>query len=95
MGAYMLVGLGAYGVGLIMVFTFGAMVAIDRGQKNDLLMRATPLPPAVDRLRTSAQSAFSGREPGRNPAGRTWPKHGGNCGLLPAARGPTHDSSQL
>jgi ABC-2 type transport system permease protein len=48
MGAYMLVGLGAYGVGLIMVFTFGATVAIDRGQMNDLLMRATPLPPAVD-----------------------------------------------
>jgi ABC-2 type transport system permease protein len=48
MGAYMLVGLGAYGVGLIMVFTFGATVAMDRGQKNDLLMRATPLPPAVD-----------------------------------------------
>jgi len=48
MGAYMLASLGAYGVGLIMVFTFGATVAIDRGQKNDLLMRATPLPPAVD-----------------------------------------------
>jgi ABC-2 type transport system permease protein len=48
MGAYMLVALGAYGVGLIMVFTFGATVAMDRGQKNDLLMRATPLPPAVD-----------------------------------------------
>jgi ABC-2 type transport system permease protein len=48
MGAYMLVGLGAYGVGLIMVFTFGATVAMDRGQRNDLLMRATPLPPAVD-----------------------------------------------
>jgi ABC-2 type transport system permease protein len=48
MGAYMLVGLGAYGVGLIMVFTFGATVAMDRGQKNDLLMRATPMPPAVD-----------------------------------------------
>jgi ABC-2 type transport system permease protein len=48
MGAYMLASLGAYGVGLIMVFTFGATVAIDRGQKNDLLMRATPLPPVVD-----------------------------------------------
>lgn len=48
MGAYFLVSLGAYGVGLVMVFSFGVTVAIDRGQKNDLLMRATPLPPAVD-----------------------------------------------
>ncbi len=47
-GAYMLAGLGAYGVGLTMVFTFGVTVAIDRGQKNDLLMRAGPLPPVVD-----------------------------------------------
>lgn len=48
MGAYMLASLGAYGVGLTMVFSFGVTVAIDRGQRNDLLMRATPLPPAVD-----------------------------------------------
>lgn len=48
MGAYMLASLGTYGVGLIMVFSFGMTVAIDRGQKNDLLMRATPLPPAID-----------------------------------------------
>ncbi len=47
-GAYMLASLGAYGVGLTMVFSFGMTVAIDRGQKNDLLMRATPLPPAID-----------------------------------------------
>lgn len=47
-GAYMLAALGAYGVGLTMVFTFGVTVAIDRGQKNDLLMRAGPLPPVVD-----------------------------------------------
>lgn len=47
-GAYMLASLGAYGVGLSMVLSFGVTVAIDRGQKNDLLMRASPLPPAVD-----------------------------------------------
>jgi ABC-2 type transport system permease protein len=44
----MLVSLGAYGIGLSMVFSFGVTVAIDRGQKNDLLMRTSPLPPAVD-----------------------------------------------
>lgn len=48
MGAYMLASLGAYGVGLTMVFAFGMTVAIDRGQRNDLLMRATPLPAGVD-----------------------------------------------
>lgn len=47
-GAYMLGSLGAYGVGLSMVLSFGVTVATDRGQKNDLLMRAGPLPPAVD-----------------------------------------------
>ncbi len=47
-GAYMLASLGAYGVGLSMVLSFGVTVAIDRGQKNDLLMRAGPMPPAVD-----------------------------------------------
>lgn len=47
-GAYMLASLGAYGVGLTMVFSFGVSVAIDRGQKNDMLMRAGPLPPSVD-----------------------------------------------
>lgn len=47
-GVYMLASLGAYGVGLTMVFSFGVAVAIDRGERNDLLMRAGPLPPAID-----------------------------------------------
>ena len=43
-GAYMLASIGAYAVGSVMVFNFGVTVALDRGQKVDLLMRATPLP---------------------------------------------------
>lgn len=43
-GAYMLASIGAYAVGTVMVFNFGVAVAIDRGQKVDLLMRASPLP---------------------------------------------------
>jgi ABC-2 type transport system permease protein len=43
-GAYMLASIGAYAVGSVMVFNFGVTVALDRGQKVDLLMRAAPLP---------------------------------------------------
>jgi ABC-2 type transport system permease protein len=46
-GAYMLAGIGAYAAGSVMVFNFGVTVALDRGQKVDLLMRATPLPGSV------------------------------------------------
>jgi len=60
MGAYQLVSLAAYGVGLVMVFSFGVAVATDRGQRNDLLMRATPLPPAIDlAARTIVASLFA------------------------------------
>lgn len=60
LGAYSLASFGAYGVGLTMVFLFGASVAIDRGQKNDLLMLATPLPPLLDILaRTLVALAFA------------------------------------
>lgn len=38
---------GAYGVSSAMVFNFGMGVALARGQKLDLLQRATPLPPPV------------------------------------------------
>lgn len=48
LGAYMLAGIGAYAAGSVMVFDFGVTVAIDRGQKTDLLMRAAPLPGWVD-----------------------------------------------
>ena len=47
MGAYLLVSFAAYGVGNVMVYGFGIGVANERGMKVDLLMRATPLPPAV------------------------------------------------
>lgn len=43
-GAYMLASMGAYAVGSVMVFNFGVTVALDRGQKVDLLMRSAPLP---------------------------------------------------
>lgn len=43
-GAYMLASIGAYAAGSVMVFNFGVTVALDRGQKVDLLMRAAPLP---------------------------------------------------
>jgi ABC-2 type transport system permease protein len=36
--------MGAYAVGSVMVFNFGVTVALDRGQKVDILMRSTPLP---------------------------------------------------
>jgi ABC-2 type transport system permease protein len=44
LGAYMLASIGAYAVGSVMVFNFGVAVALDRGQKIDVLMRAAPLP---------------------------------------------------
>jgi ABC-2 type transport system permease protein len=47
MGARMLVSFGAFAVGSVMVFSFGAGVANERAMRIDTLMRATPLPPAV------------------------------------------------
>lgn len=44
LGAYMLPSIGAYAVGSVMMFNFGVGVALDRGQKVDILMRAAPLP---------------------------------------------------
>jgi len=46
LGAYFLASMGAYAVSNVMVFSFGIGVANERGQKMDLLMRASPLPPA-------------------------------------------------
>lgn len=43
-GASMLASIGAYAAGSVMVFNFGVTVALDRGQKVDLLVRAAPLP---------------------------------------------------
>ncbi len=47
LGAYLVASFAAYSVGSVMVFGFGIGVAIERGQKVDLLMRATPLPPVI------------------------------------------------
>ena len=46
-GAYLLTSFAAYAVGSVMVYGFGIGVATERGMKIDLLMRATPLPPAI------------------------------------------------
>jgi ABC-2 type transport system permease protein len=43
-GAYVLCSFAAYAVSSMMVFNFGIGVANNRGQKTDLLQRATPLP---------------------------------------------------
>jgi ABC-2 type transport system permease protein len=46
-GAVILASLSAYAVANVMLFSFGIGVAIDRGRKFDVLMRATPLRPWV------------------------------------------------
>jgi ABC-2 type transport system permease protein len=46
-GAYILCSFSAYAVSSMMVFNFGIGVATSRGQKTDLLQRATPLPPWI------------------------------------------------
>lgn len=46
-GQYLLCSFGAYAVSSMMMFNFGIGVATSRGQKTDLLQRATPLPAAV------------------------------------------------
>lgn len=55
-GKYILASYSAYAVANVMVFNFGIGVANERGQKQDLLQRATPLPPLVATL---AQVIFS------------------------------------
>ena len=49
-GAYLLASFGAYSVGQVMVYSFGIGVASERALKQDLLMRATPLPPIIHLL---------------------------------------------
>lgn len=46
-GVYLLGSFGAYSMSSLMVFNFGIGVAQERGQKLDLLIRATPLPAAI------------------------------------------------
>lgn len=43
-GVYLMCSFAAYGVSSVMVFSFGIGVATQRGQKIDVLQRATPLP---------------------------------------------------
>lgn len=42
-GTFLMASFGAYAVANVMLFTFGISVAVERGQKLDVLMRATPL----------------------------------------------------
>jgi ABC-2 type transport system permease protein len=46
-GAYFLASMAVYSVANVMIFSFGISVATERGQKMDLLMRATPMPPPI------------------------------------------------
>lgn len=46
-GVVLLVSFAAYAVGQVMVYGFGIGVAMERGQRIDLLMRATPLPAGI------------------------------------------------
>ena len=46
-GMYVMASMAAYTVGNVMVFSFGMALAIERGQKQDVLLRASPLPPAL------------------------------------------------
>jgi ABC-2 type transport system permease protein len=49
-GAHVLASFGAYAVGSVMVYAFGIGVANERAMRIDVLLRATPLPPAVHLL---------------------------------------------
>lgn len=46
-GRYILASLAAYGVISVMLFSFGVGVAVERGQRMNVLIRATPLRPIV------------------------------------------------
>jgi ABC-2 type transport system permease protein len=46
-GTYVMASMAAYTVGNVMVFSFGMALAIERGQKQDVLLRASPLPPSI------------------------------------------------
>ena len=46
-GEYFLASMALYGVANVMVLGFGISLANERGQKQDLLMQSTPLPPLV------------------------------------------------
>ncbi len=56
-GLYLICSFGAYAVSSAMVFSFGIGVATQRGQKIDLLQRATPLPAWVSLAATIMNAA--------------------------------------
>lgn len=56
-GVYLICSFGAYAVSSAMVFSFGIGVATQRGQKIDLLQRATPLPAWVSLAATILNAA--------------------------------------
>jgi ABC-2 type transport system permease protein len=47
LGTFMLASFAAYAVSSVMVFNYGITIALDRGQKVDVLMRSSPLPGSV------------------------------------------------
>ncbi len=57
-GVYLMCSFAAYGVSSVMVFSFGIGVATQRGQKIDLLQRATPLPAWVSLTATILNAAL-------------------------------------
>ena len=42
-GTFLMASFGAYAVANVMLFTFGVSVAVERGRRMDVLMRATPV----------------------------------------------------
>ena len=59
LGTYMLGSFAAYAVSSMMVFNYGVTIALDRGQRVDVLMRSAPLPGSVFLLaRTITALAF-------------------------------------
>ena len=56
-GTYVMASMAAYTVGNVMVFSFGMALAIERGQKQDVLLRASPLPPVIYLLAKVVNSA--------------------------------------
>lgn len=47
LGTFMLASFAAYAVSSVMVFNYGVTIAMDRGQRVDVLMRASPMPGSV------------------------------------------------
>ena len=59
-GTFLMASFGAYAVANVMLFTFGITIAVERGRRMDVLMRATPLRPWVFLLsRVVAATVFA------------------------------------